>query len=87
MSNLEQLALIVTPKMGSRIRVIRKSKGILQHELAERLGLDQPNISRLERRGAPLSTIPVSVWCEALGVGPEELLENVQNGGIYCGSE
>ena len=35
-------------KMGEKIRQIRKSKGLTQEQLAERIGIDNKHLSRIE---------------------------------------
>ena len=41
--------------MSKTIIKIRESKGLKQSEVAARMGLDQPNYSRLEKRGIKLT--------------------------------
>lgn len=61
--------------MGKRLAEIRKSMGITQRELAERLGLSQVHISRLEK-GKNLVAMPkCSAFKIALGNRFEKLLK------------
>ena len=56
------------------LRACRIAAGITQRELAEKIGGTQATVRQLERghRGAYVSTI--RKLCEALEVGPEDLL-------------
>jgi transcriptional regulator with XRE-family HTH domain len=53
---------------------IREGKGLKQSEIALRLGIDQPNYSRLEKRGDKLSIEQIKAIANALGVSLNELL-------------
>jgi transcriptional regulator with XRE-family HTH domain len=76
---LSQLAPVLSPERGKRIREIRKKHRISQMELAARIGIDQAAVSRIERCGAPSTVISLYDWCDALESTPEELL-----GGKYA---
>ena len=39
---------ILKKKLGTRIQEIRKSKGLTQEVLAEKIGMDKPNLSNIE---------------------------------------
>jgi HTH-type transcriptional regulator/antitoxin HipB len=52
---MNHLALVYdTAELGSYVRRVRKTKGLRQDELAERLGVTRMTVSRLER-GEPVS--------------------------------
>ncbi|MER0439671.1 helix-turn-helix transcriptional regulator [Emticicia sp. W12TSBA100-4] len=53
---------------------IRERKKIKQSELANKLGIDQPNYSRLEKRGEKLTVEQLKQIASALGVEINELL-------------
>jgi transcriptional regulator with XRE-family HTH domain len=53
---------------------IRESSGLKQSEIALRLGIDQPNYSRLEKRGDKLSIEQIKAIALALEVPVSELL-------------
>ena len=61
---------------GARVKELRKSKGITQEELAQRIGLtSKSTICKIER-GQRLTPIPVvAKIAAALGVSVSELLE------------
>jgi len=52
----------------SRITAERIRLGITQAELANRAGMAQPNISRLEKRGASMSVTTAKKIADALGL-------------------
>jgi transcriptional regulator with XRE-family HTH domain len=56
------------------IASIREGKGLKQSEIASKMGIDQPNYSRLEKRGDKLSVEQVNAIATALGVTLNELL-------------
>lgn len=53
---------------------IRESKGLKQSEIASKIGIDQPNYSRLEKRGDKLSIEQLKAIATALDVPLNELL-------------
>lgn len=64
-------------EFGTRIRELRKRRGMTQVELAERIRRTQPDISALER-GHMAPTIPtIKKLAWALGVRPVALLEDI----------
>lgn len=60
---------------GQILRNLRRSKGISQRELAEKVGVDFSYISKVENeRLPPPSADTIVKICEALAVPPDELL-------------
>ncbi len=60
---------------AGRLKELREQVGISQKALAERVGLNVRQVSRLET-GAQTATWPVVVaLCQALGVGPDAFLQ------------
>lgn len=60
--------------VGERIARLRREQGITQQDLAEKLGVTQPNISEYERGAyVPNATMIVRL-AEILGVSADELL-------------
>jgi transcriptional regulator with XRE-family HTH domain len=61
-------------KLGDRIAVLRKERGLTQVQLAETLDVSQQQVQSFEkgRRRVPASTLPA--LGKALGVSVEELL-------------
>ena len=59
---------------GERLARLRKERGITQVELAERVGLGQPNISDYERGRFQPSAPLILKLVEILGVSADELL-------------
>ena len=50
-----------------RLRAERRSRGISQQLLAEKLGESQSFISKCERGERRLDVVELRLWCEALG--------------------
>jgi ribosome-binding protein aMBF1 (putative translation factor) len=57
------------------LRAARESAGLLQSELAERLKVDQPFVSKCESGQRRLDFIEVREWCAALGMTLNELTD------------
>jgi DNA-binding XRE family transcriptional regulator len=55
------------------LREARESAGLLQSELAARLNVDQPFVSKCESGQRRLDFIEVREWCAALGMTLNEL--------------
>jgi transcriptional regulator with XRE-family HTH domain len=60
--------------MSKTIIKIRESKGLKQSEVAARMGLDQPNYSRLEKRGTKLTLEQIEKFAKALDVSPNLII-------------
>lgn len=60
--------------IGSRIREIRKQKGLTQSSLAELSGVEPSNISHIERAATKLSLPTLIKIANALSVTADELL-------------
>lgn len=60
--------------ISKNISSIRESKGIKQYQVAELLGIEPPNYSRLEKRGDKLTIEQLEKIATALGVSVKELL-------------
>jgi len=58
----------------SKIKEIRKEKGLKQYDIAEKLGVDRSNYGYLEKRGAKLTIEQLIQIAEALGVTIQEIL-------------
>lgn len=50
------------------LRDARRSKGVLQEALAERLGISQGQLSRYETGEQPIPANMLTPWCDALGL-------------------
>lgn len=57
-----------------RIREVRVKLGLTQEQLAERLGVSQSSVSRLEARGRHVSLNTLERVAGALGIAAGELL-------------
>ena len=69
----ESLAAVGAGQL-SRITAERLRLGITQAELAERAGMLQPNISRLEKPGAPMTMPTAKKLARALGLDDYKVL-------------
>lgn len=60
---------------GERVKARRKKKKLTQRELAERLGVSESYISRLEAGQRSLSGLELGLrLCKELGCKPEDLV-------------
>jgi transcriptional regulator with XRE-family HTH domain len=59
---------------GERVRLLRRRKGWTHRELADRAGVTQTTIVRLERGTSDLNISTIRKVAEALGVSPGEIL-------------
>jgi len=59
-----------------KLKQLRNLKGLTQNDLAERSGVSQPEISRIER-GMEATPQDVALLSRVLGVEPDELAEPV----------
>jgi transcriptional regulator with XRE-family HTH domain len=64
-------------KVGIRIQTLRAAKGISQTELARRINLTRPYLSRIERGRFNMRLDTMEEICRGLGVQPAELLEGI----------
>ena len=55
-------------KLRRLLRAIRQERGITQIQLAERLGVPQPMISRYEKGERQVEFVEVEEICEAVGM-------------------
>ena len=70
----EELLHEVAAGQLSRLTAERLRAGLTQSELAERAGMAQPNISRLERPGASMTVATARKLGEALGLDDYKVL-------------
>ena len=69
------MAKIVDQTFGQSLRELRRSKGVSQRDLAEKVGVDFSYISKLENdRLPPPAGDTIVKICKELGVLPNELL-------------
>ena len=58
----------------NRVKEIRKQRGLTQQKLAERLGLSQAQVARLESGSSELTITQMKTFADALNCEPWELL-------------
>ena len=64
----------MAPSIGANIKAIRRALGLNQEDLAEKLGLTQANISRIEASAKGPSADTLLAIAEALGCDVRELM-------------
>lgn len=64
--------------IGSRIRELRTSRGLLQDKLGQMVGKDRPNISQYETGGSVPPCETLSRLADALGTTTDYLLGRVE---------
>jgi transcriptional regulator with XRE-family HTH domain len=62
--------------VGNKVRLVRKSKGLTQEELAEKCGLQYTYIGGIERGERNVSLQTIEKLSEGLSVAPYELLKS-----------
>lgn len=60
------------------LRAAREAAGLLQSELAARLNVDQPFVSKCESGQRRLDFIEVREWCAAIGITLNELTDTFE---------
>jgi transcriptional regulator with XRE-family HTH domain len=65
--------------ISERIKIFRERKGFTQQQIADKLGIERPNYSRLEKRGDKLTIEQLKDITNALGVTLKELLFDEQS--------
>ena len=61
--------------IGAQLRILRKDANLTQRQVAERLGVPQSVISKLETGERSLFLDEVAPYSKALGVDPDVVLE------------
>jgi transcriptional regulator with XRE-family HTH domain len=64
-----------TEMLGARIRELRKRRGLTQEQLAEKLGVDQKHMSKIELGKSYPSLDRLILISESLGVSLPDLFE------------
>lgn len=62
-------------KTGHVVRLLRVRRRVTQDKLAETVGMDQSNLSRLERGILPPSLVQIERIAQALGVETHEIMK------------
>ena len=66
-------------KLRSVLKDVRKAAGLTQIELAERLHMEQSNLSKIERGERYLDTLLFIDFCRACGAVPAEVIAKVDD--------
>jgi transcriptional regulator with XRE-family HTH domain len=72
--------IVTKDEVGRRLRDIRKARGVTQVELAKILGIDQSNVSSIERGVRGLTIHQAVKLAKALKVTTDEILLPARNG-------
>jgi len=64
-------------QLGGRIQFLRTLKGLSQTELARRINITRPYLSRLERGKFNMRIDTLEEICRGIRVQPAELLEGI----------
>ncbi|MGJ8478715.1 helix-turn-helix domain-containing protein [Sphingobium yanoikuyae] len=67
-------------KLGAALAEIRREKGVLQEELATRLGKDQSLISNIERGHRRIDVLEFYTIARALDIEPADMFARVTEG-------
>ena len=60
-----------------QLTLVREKAGLTQEDLAREMGLDQPQVSKLESGRTELAVVDLVLAARALGVAPARLLATV----------
>lgn len=72
-------------KLRSVLKDVRKSAGLTQVQLAERLYMEQSNLSKIERGERFVDTLLFIEYCRACGAVPAEVIAKVdESTGLDC---
>jgi transcriptional regulator with XRE-family HTH domain len=64
-------------KLGAGLAAVRRETGVLQEELAARIGKDQSVISNIERGHRRIDVLELYAIARALGIDPVDLFARV----------
>lgn len=66
-------------KLRSVLKEVRQSAGLTQVQLAERLSMEQSNLSKIERGERYLDTLLFIDFCKACGAVPAEVIARMDD--------
>ena len=66
-------------KLRSVLKEVRQSAGLTQVQLAERLSMEQSNLSKIERGERFVDTLLFIDFCKACGAAPAEVIAKVDD--------
>jgi transcriptional regulator with XRE-family HTH domain len=66
-------------KLRSVLKDVRRNAGLTQIQLAERLHMEQSNLSKIERGERYLDTLLFVDYCTACGANPSEVMSRLDN--------
>lgn len=66
-------------KLRSVLKDVRKAAGLTQIELAERLHMEQSNLSKIERGERYIDTLLFIDYCRACGAVPAEMIAKIDD--------
>ena len=77
----EQPATSVTLSFGTRLRALRRARGLSQEGLAHEAGMDRSYVGGVERGTRNVSLVNLARLARALGVTLSQLFEEVHHHG------
>jgi transcriptional regulator with XRE-family HTH domain len=66
-------------EIGNRVRELRKSRWFTQAELAERMGIAQITLSRIENGTTPMNILTLGKMAESLEVSTTDIMNPDKN--------
>jgi len=66
-------------KLRSALKDVRRAAGLTQIELAERLHMEQSNLSKIERGERYIDTLLFIDYCRACGAVPAEVIAKIDD--------
>lgn len=70
-------------KLRSVLKEIRKNSGLTQVQLAQRLKMEQSNLSKIERGERYMDTLLFIDYCRACGALPADVIAKVDHAAEY----
>lgn len=67
--------------LRSHLKALRKTAGLTQVELAQRLSVDQSYLSKIERGERYMDVLFYLEWCRACAVAPDQAIQKLVEAG------
>jgi transcriptional regulator with XRE-family HTH domain len=69
------IVVMIMDTIGQRLKAIREKKGFPQKQVAEVLGVQRPNYSKIENNKQGLTPQQIKLFCEFFDVSADYILE------------
>lgn len=63
-------------QLGRRLRLVRQAAALTQEDLAEKISLYGPTVSKIEAGSRPIRAEELVRWCLVCKVNPSEVLDS-----------